>query len=203
MDTVVLVLMLLTAFNFLLKQTFWKLIAVGIIAAICAVFAGLMWPYAIQMAYAMLAVHVANDYPVKPRMILMYRFLRWFPGLLIFPVLFSGLVYLIFAFPGTSFQTIAWSYAAFILAAIPCGRFILLHLLPEKELRLELFFLTNALVAVLGIVATVNGKTSAAGVSEIDWKALTGVIVIALAGGILGLLWWNIRNRNKEKSVKQ
>ena len=149
MDTVVLVLMLLTAFNFLLKQTFWKLIAVCIIAAICAVFTGLMWPYAIeqsktqianwlsnqplmldtsvllsvevciQMAYAMLAVHVANDYPVKPRMILMYRFLRWFPGLLIFPVLFSGLVYLIFAFPGTSFQTIAWSYAAFILAAIP------------------------------------------------------------------------------------
>ena len=233
MDTVVLVLMLLTAFNFLLKQTFWKLIAVGIITAICAVFAGLMWPYAIeqsktqianwlsnqplmldtsvllsvevciQMAYAMLAVHVANDYPVKPRMILMYRFLRWFPGLLIFPVLFSGLVYLIFAFPGTSFQTIAWSYAAFILAAIPCGRFILLYLLPEKELRLELFFLTNALVAVLGIVATVNGKTSSAGVCEIDWKALTGVRVIALAGGILGLLWWNIRNRNKEKSVKQ
>ena len=76
------------------------------IAAICAAFAGLMWPYAIeqsktqianwlsnqplmldtavllsvevcvQMAYAMLAVHVANDYPVKPRMIVMYRFLR-------------------------------------------------------------------------------------------------------------------------------
>ena len=99
MNTVVLVLMLLTAFNFLLKQTFWKVIAVCVIAAICAAFAGLMWPYAIeqsktqianwlsnqplmldtavllsvevcvQMAYAMLAVHVANDYPVKPRMI--------------------------------------------------------------------------------------------------------------------------------------
>ena len=125
MNTVVLVLMLLTAFNFLLKQTFWKVIAVCVIAAICAAFAGLMWPYAIeqsktqianwlsnqplmldtavllsvevcvQMAYAMLAVHVANDYPVKPRMIVMYRFLRWFPGLLIFPVLFSGLIYLI------------------------------------------------------------------------------------------------------------
>ena len=125
MDTVVLVLMLLTAFNFLLKQTFWKAIAVCIIAAICAAFAGLMWPYAIeqsksqianwlgnqplmldtsvvlsvevciQMAYAMLAVHVANDYPVKPRTIVMYRFLRWFPGLLIFPVIFSGLVFLL------------------------------------------------------------------------------------------------------------
>lgn len=234
MNTVVLVLMLLTAFNFLLKQTFWKMIAVSVIAVVCAVFAGLMWPYAIeqsktqiadwlsnqplmldtsvllsvevclQLAYAMLAVHVANDYPVKPRMILMYRFLRWFPGLLIFPVIFSGLVYFIFAFPGTSFQTIAWYYAAFILLIIPCGRYLLLYLLPEKELRLELFFLTNTLVAVLGIVATVNGKTSAAGVSEIDWKALIGVIVIALAGSVLGLLWWNIRNRKKtHKAIKQ
>lgn len=231
METVVLVLMLLTAFNFLLKQTFWKVIAVGIIAAICAVFAGLMWPFAIeqskaqianwlgnqplmldtsvilsievclQMAYAMLAVHVANDYPVKPRTIVMYRFLRWFPGLLIFPVIFSGLVYLIFAFPGTSFQTIAWSYAVFILIAIPGGRYLLIYLLPEKELRLELFFLTNALVAILGIVATVNGKTSAAGISEIDWKALLGVIAIAGAGAVLGLIWWNIRSKRKAKSV--
>lgn len=233
MNTVVLVLMLLTAFNFLLKQTFWKVIAVCVIAAICAAFAGLMWPYAIeqsktqianwlsnqplmldtavllsvevcvQMAYAMLAVHVANDYPVKPRMIVMYRFLRWFLGLLIFPVLFSGLIYLIFAFPGISFQTIAWSYAGFILIAIPSGRYLLLYLLPEKELRLELFFLTNALVAILGIVATVNGRTSATGVSEIDWQALAGVLVITLAGGIIGLVWWNFRNRNKQKSMKQ
>lgn len=232
MNTVVLVLMLLTAFNFLLKQTFWKMTAVCIIAAVCTVFAGWMWPYAIeqsktqianwlsnqplmldtsvllsievciQMAYAMLAVHVANDYPVKPRTIMMYRLLRWFPGLLIFPVIFSGLVYLIFAFPGTSFQTVAWSYAAFILAIIPIGRYLLLYLLPEKELRLELFFLTNALVAILGIVATVNGKTSAAGVSEIDWKAMAGVVIIAIIGGILGLIRWNFRNRIKEREMK-
>lgn len=188
MNILVLVLMLLTAFNFLLKQTFWKTVAVGSITAICALFAGLMWPYAIeqskaqiaawlsnqplmldtsvvltvevsiQIAYALLAVHVAYDYPVKRRMMIMYRFLRWFPGILIFPVLFSGLVYLIFAFPGASFQTVAWSYAAFILIAIPTGRYLLLHLLPEKELRLELFFLTNVLVAILGIITTVNGR---------------------------------------------
>lgn len=48
MDTVVLVLMLLIAFNFLLKQTFWKTVAVGIIATVAALFAGLMWPYAIE-----------------------------------------------------------------------------------------------------------------------------------------------------------
>lgn len=219
--------MLLTAFNFLLKQTFWKGLAVGLIAAASAVFAGLMWPYAIeqsktqiadwlanpalmldtsvlltievsiQMAYAMLAVHVANAYPVKPRTLLTYRLLRWFPGLLIFPVLFSGLVYLIFAFPGVSFTTIAWSYAALILIAVPAGRWLLLWLLPEKELRLELFFLTNALVAVLGIVATVNGRTSAAGVSEIDFGALAGTAGIAVAGILIGLSWWKLKKTYK------
>ena len=61
MDTVVLVLMLLTAFNFLLKQTFWKLIAVGIIAAICAVFAGLMWPYAIEQSKTQIANWLSNQ----------------------------------------------------------------------------------------------------------------------------------------------
>lgn len=217
--------MLLTAFNFLLKQTFWKGLAVGLIAAASAVFAGLMWPYAIeqsktqiadwlanpalmldtsvlltievsiQMAYAMLAVHVANAYPVKPRTLLTYRLLRWFPGLLIFPVLFSGLVYLIFAFPGVSFTTIAWSYATLILIAVPAGRWLLLWLLPEKELRLELFFLTNALVAVLGIVATVNGRTSAAGVSEIDFGALAGTAGIAVAGILIGLSWWKLKKK--------
>ena len=32
-----------------------------------------------------------------------------------------------------------------------------------RDLRLELFFLTNALVAILGIVATVNGRTAVEG----------------------------------------
>ena len=227
MDTVVLVLMILTAFNFLLKQTFWKAMAVGILSIACALFAGLTWPYAIeqsktqiadwlgnpslmldtsvfltievslQMAYAMLAVHVANDYPVKPRTLLAYRLLRWFPGLIIFPVLFSGLVYLIFTVPGVTFTTIAGSYAAFILIAIPLGRLLILRLLPEKELRLELFFLTNALVAILGIVATVNGRTSVAGVSEVNFMALAGTLGITVAGILLGWCWWKLKNRLK------
>lgn len=233
MDTVVLVLMALTAFNFLLKQTFWKTAAVGMIAVTCALFSGLAWPYAIeqsktqiadwlgnpalmlntsviltievclQMAYAMLAVHVTNAYPVKRRTLLAYRVLRWFPGLLVFPVLFSGLVYLVFSFPGTSFVTIAWSYAAFVLIAIFAGRRLLLYLLPEKELRLELFFLTNALVAILGVVATVNGRTSVAGVSEINWQALAGVFIIASVSIVLGWGWWNIKKRiNIRQSTK-
>ena len=45
MDTIVLILILLTAFNFLLKQTFWKPVAVGAAAGIATIFVILLWPY--------------------------------------------------------------------------------------------------------------------------------------------------------------
>lgn len=223
METVVLVLMLLVCFNFLLKQTFRKTVAAVVLAGVCATFSGFMWPCAIeqsktqiadwlanpslmldtsviltldvsmQMAYAMLSVHVTSDYPVKRRTLWAYRFFRWFPGLLIFPVLFSGLVWLIFEFPGTSFTTIAWCFAAFVGITIAAGRRLLLFFLPEKELRLELLFLTNALTAILGIVATVNGRTSATGASEVNWEALAGTAVTSLIGGIAGYICYRLR----------
>lgn len=130
METVVVVLMILVCFNFMMKQTFRKRGSVAAIAVVATLFVGLMWPYAIQqsktqiadwlanvqlmldtsvvltvevalqMAFCMLAVHVLTTGPVKKRTLLAYRALRWFPGILIFPVLFSGLVYLIFFFSG-------------------------------------------------------------------------------------------------------
>ena len=190
MDTIVLILILLTAFNFLLKQTFWKPVAVGAAAGIATIFVILMWPYAIeqsktqiadwlsdnqlmldtsvvltleivvQMAFCLLAVHVANYSPVKNRMMVAYRLLYWFPGVLIIPVLFFGLTQAIFSFPGVSFKLIAWLFGLFVFVVIPLGRWLIKWLLPEEDLRLELFFLTNALVAILGIIATVNGRTA-------------------------------------------
>ena len=225
MDTIVLILILLTAFNFLLKQTFWKPIAVGVTAAIAAVFVILVWPYAIeqsktqfadwlsdnqlmldtsvvltleivlQMAFCLLAVHVANFSPVKRRMMWAYCVLYWFPGVLIFPVLFFGLTQAIFSFPGVSFKLIAWLFGLFIFVVIPVGRWLVRWLLPEEELRLELFFLTNALVAILGIIATVNGRTAVDGVSDVDWSALTGCIILFLVGAIVGWIVYVIKRK--------
>ena len=225
MDTIVLILILLTAFNFLLKQTFWKPIAVGVTAAIAAVFVILVWPYAIeqsktqiadwlsdnqlmldtsvvltleivlQMAFCLLAVHVANFSPVKRRMMWAYCVLYWFPGVWIFPVLFFGLTQAIFSFPGVSFKLIAWLFGLFIFVVIPVGRWLVRWLLPEEELRLELFFLTNALVAILGIIATVNGRTAVDGVSDVDWSALTGCIILFLVGAIVGWIVYVIKRK--------
>lgn len=227
METVVLILMLLLCFNFLLKQSFQKWsVSLGW-TLICCLFTGWMWRYAIeqsktqiadwlenpvlmrdtavilsielciQMAYALLAVHVKHSYPVRPHMLLAYRFLRWFPGLLIFPILFSCLVALIFSFPGYSFTTIAWCFAAFVGIFIPISKKLLTWLLPEKETRLELFFLTNALTAILGVIATVNGRVAVSGTEELDWKSFAGVLLIALIGFLWGFVLY------KRKSYKR
>lgn len=223
METVVVVLMILVCFNFMMKQTYRKRWSVAAIAVVAALFVGLMWPYAIrqsktqiadwlantqlmldtsvvltvevvlQMAFCMLAAHVLTTGPVKKRTLWAYRTLRWFPGILIFPVLFSGLVYLIFSFPGVSFSLIAWSMAAGVLMLIPVGTLLLRRLLPEKELRLELLFLTNALTAILGIIATVNGRTAVAGISEVDWGALAGLIALLATGGLIGWIIYKYR----------
>ena len=50
MNTLVLIVMMLIAFNFLLKQTFWKM-PLRIVTAICsAVFVGLMWSITIEQS---------------------------------------------------------------------------------------------------------------------------------------------------------
>lgn len=226
METLITVLIILVCFNFMLKQTHRHLRSIVVISIVAALFTGLSWPYAIeqsktqitdwladtqlmldlsvilslevvvQIAYCLMAVHVMTSGPLHRRTIWMYRLLRWFPGVLIFPVLFSLLVNLIFAFPGKSFQLIAWSLAAAVLLLIPLGSWFLRWLLPEKELRLEIFFLSNALVAILGIIATVNGRTAVAGVSSVDWTALILALALVIVGGTVGFIIY------KNKKIK-
>lgn len=232
METVVLVMMTVVCFNYLLKQTWRKPFFVAFSAVVCALFVGLAWPWAIeqsknriagwladsalmldlavlltlevalQMAFCIVAAHIHTAGRVKPSVVWIYRLLRWFPGLLVFPVLFSLLVAAIFALPGVSFPLVAWSLAAVVAVVIPLGRWALKHLLPEKEIRLELLFLANALIALLGIIATVNGRTAVAGVTSVDWPALGGVTSFVAAGLLLGVAVFRIKQKRMNKKQK-
>lgn len=220
METVVVVLMILVSFNFLLKLTYCKLWTVAVVSVLTGLFTGFMWPLAIeqsktqisdwlsnpslmldtsviltievvlQMSYCMLATHLQTSGVVSKRTLFFYRCLRLFPGVLIFVVLFSVLVTLIFSFPGMSFSLLSWIMGCGVLILIPLGIWGVKIILPEKEVRLELLFLCNAIVAILGIIATVNGTTAVSGISEIDWGASLGLLLIVVAGTILG---WGIR----------
>ena len=223
METVVLIMMILVCFNYVLKQTNRKLYSVVFSAAVCALFVGLMWPYAIeqsksqisdwladstlmldiaviltlevaiQMSFCILSAHMQTSGKVKQITIWVYRILRWFPGVLIFPVLFSLLVSAIFALPGVSFSLVAWVLAAIVFFVIPLGSWIIRWLLPEKEIRLELLFLANTLIAIWGVIATVNGQTAVAGISEVDWSALGGIVVLLILGLAAGAIVYRIK----------
>lgn len=111
---------------------------------------------------------------------------QWFPGLLIFPVLFAFLTQLIFSMTGTDFAVIGWSFAVAILVVLPLLASLFRWLLPESDIRLELLFMANLLVAALGIVATVNGRTAAVGTNSVEWDALTAVFSLLLLGCVGG-----------------
>ena len=230
MENVVLVMMILVCFNYILKQTYRKVYSIAFSAIVCALFVGLMWPYAIeqsksqisdwlansalmldiaviltlevavQMAFCVLSAHIQTSGKVKPITIWVYRVLRWFPGVLIFPVLFSLLVSAIFALPGVSFSLIAWALAAIVFIVIPLAAWGVKWLLPEKEIRLELLFISNALIAILGVIATVNGQTAVAGISDVDWKALGGVVSLLICGLVLGIIAYRIKLKRITKN---
>lgn len=126
-----------------------------------------------------------------------YEFLRLFPGVLIFFVLYSLLVTLIFSLPGVDFKIIAYTMAAFIFILIPIGVYGLKWLLPENEIRLELLFMGNIIVAILGIIGTVNGTTSSQGVDEVDWLATILTIGSFIGGALIGTFIYFIKRKFK------
>lgn len=223
METVIIVLMILVALSFVLKQSFGKPAAVIAVSVVAAVFTGMMWPYAIeqsksqisswlsdsdlmldvavvmsveiilQMAFCIMAVNISAEGWLPKWQIAVYKVLRWFPGVLFFPVLFSALTYLIFALPGAGFSTVAWILAGAVLVIVPAGAWLFRKAVPEKDLRLELYFILNALMAIFGVIATVNGQTAVDGYSEVDWKAFAGMVLIILAGAAVGLAWYALR----------
>lgn len=223
METVVLVIILLVCFNFVLKQTYRKLWMVGAISLLCALFVAFAWPWAIeqsksqiqdwlnnpqlmldtavvlfievviQMAYCLMAVHLMNTGKVRRRTLFIYKLLRWFPGLLIFPVLFHIETQCMFWLTGMEFSTVAYGLAAIVFVAILLFTWAIRWLIPEKELRLEIFFLSNALIAILGIIATVNGRTAVASISEVNWAALACMAGLTLLCAIVGFIFHRMK----------
>lgn len=229
MESVVAILMIVVCFNLVLKQTFCKLWTTLLTAFIAAFVVGFSWHYAVlqsktqiaawladtrivtdmsviltvdvalQMAFCIAATNIMTAGRLPRRTVWAYRLLRAYPGLMPFAVLFSLLVMLIFALPGVSFALTAWSLAAVVALFIPVATFALRYVLPEKDLRLELLFLTNALAAVLAILATINGRTAVAATANVDISALIAVIVITFVGAAIGLIVYRLRCQFRHK----
>lgn len=156
---------------------------------------------AFQVAFCVMAAKSLAG-PLSSSGTVMLEVCRWFPGGLVFPVLFTALTELIFSLPGVDFDTIAWSLAAGLLVAVPLLATGMLRILPEKELRLELLFMVNMLIAALGVVATVNGRTAAAGTNEADLGALAAVAALLAVGTTIGIVMNKYLTRKHISQIK-
>ncbi len=223
-------MMILVCFSFVLKQTFHGVKEIMVIAVLTAFFVGLSWPFAIEQSKTQIAAWIADQKlmldmavllsvdvaltmlfcvnhvdlktseHVSRRKWMFYIVLKYFPGLLVFPVLFSLLVMLIFMLPGMSFQVVAWSLAVALLVLVPVLAYALRWLLPERPIRLELLFLVEVLLGLMGIVGTVNGNTAVAGINSVDIKSLLGVIALVIVGAAVG--WGIYRIRMQKLSAR-
>lgn len=231
MEIVITVIMLLVGLSLVLKQTCLPLWGRAAVYLVLSLFVGLSLKYAInqsktqidiwindpelmldmavlltadvflQISFCVLSAKKLSGEHISKTNTIFLTVTQWIPGILIFPVLLALLVEVIFAFPGMSFRTIAWTLASavFLIGVFLSG--IFKWILPEKDLRLELIFMINALIALLGVIATVNGSTAVAGIDSVEWKTLAGVMAVLIAGAAAGYIIFKSK-QNKIHRIK-
>lgn len=218
METVVIIIMALVSFSFILKLTFHRPAGALILVIAAASVIIFTYDEAASQSKSQIADWLQNPAMMLDTSVwltidvafqlcfcsicakkyfgglskkesIVYRICLWFPGLLIFPVLFAALTQLIFAMPGTDFALIGWFSAGVLLVATPIIVLNIKRILPETDIRVELLFIINLLIAALGIVATVNGRTAAVGTNAVEWDALTGVFALLIIGLVTGVIY--------------
>lgn len=207
MELLVQILMLFVVLATALRLSFSSRGYALVYALLLGVFVYLSSPYAIEQTKTGLAAYIADrslreyaaifislevalfvgysfsrlERPSSRRGQLLALALAAYPGLLLFPVLFYLQSTLLFALPGVSFSLLAFLLAvASALVVYGLGR-ALRWLVPEEELRLEVFFLVQLFTFILGIIASVDETVRTAPSSPIAWRGL------ALSAGIAAL----------------
>ena len=223
MELVVQILLLFIIVASVLRLSFERgWIIPTLFAVVAAVFVYLTYPYAIEQTKTGLAAYIADrslreyaaifisldvalivaysfsrlSHPRGRRGRLIAFFLRLYPGVLIFPVLFYLQSTLIFALPGMDFGVVSLLLAA--------GTVVLLlgltFLLPEEEQRLEILFLVELFVFILGIIASVDETIRMAPTeSPIQWSGLVLTLGIGLLCFAVGYFAPRIRRSLKHK----
>lgn len=226
MELIIQILMLFIVINCILKLSFWKPWQAAIFSLLCALFILWMCQYAILQSKTQLADYLNNIHIMQDAAVLItiesaicfafcFALLRemfgkkkkkwiqplyWYPSLLIFPVLFYLLTQIIFAMPGTDFNTISYWLAGAVFIGMPALSFLVRYLYPEKELRLEVYFLVSLFVCIIGLITTVNGNVTYAAVEEpLNIRALTLSIILFASAFLIGFAWnkfkWTIKKK--------
>ena len=220
MEQVLFILMLFIVINNAVKLSFWKWWQVGLFSLIAAASVVVMYPYAILQSKTQIADYLQNTVALQNMAILVTaesavcfgfsvaylrgvygkknpwwrQLLWWYPGLLLFPVLFFVLTEFIFLLTGVSFTTTAYVVAVAVLVLLPLLAKVMAWLVPENDSRIELHFLVSLFIFILGLLSTVNGQTVYAPQDEpINWNAVLLSLALFAVFFIIGFGWNRIK----------
>lgn len=184
MEFVIQILILFIFLGTTLKLSFtsvWQRVGFGLL---CGMFIILTYPYCIEQTKTGIAGYISNR-PLRENAAILIsveafiyisfcfslfrskdhpklKWTKWFTGyyigLLIFPSLFYLQTSLIFGFPGVDFKLVSWNFAFVVAFVIPLFTQLLIYMMPEKDLRLEVFFLVSLFIFILGVITTVDEK---------------------------------------------
>lgn len=233
MELIIQILMLFILINCIVKLSFWKQWQVAIFGLICAAFIIWSCQYAVLQSKTQLADYLKNTGVMQDSAVLItiesavcfvfcFAALRemfgkkkkrwiqplyWYPSLLIFPVLFYLLTQIIFAMPGTDFNTISYLLAGGVFIGLPLLSYLVRYLYPERELRLEVYFLVSLFVCIIGLITTVNGNVTYAAVEEpVNIKALLLSFALFASAFLIGVIWnkvkWALQQRKDQKKYQ-
>jgi uncharacterized membrane protein YidH (DUF202 family) len=225
MELIIQILMLFVFVNSVLKLSFWKWWQTVLFGLLAAAFVLATCHYATLQSKTQIADYLQNKTILQDTAVLItlesaicfsfcFTALRnlfgrtakfWmkplygYPGLLIFPVLFSMQTQSIFSLPGIDFATISYVLAAVVCLLFSTLPYLFRYLFPETEMRLEVHFLVSLFVCILGLLTTVNGEvTYAATEQPVDWKAISVAIGIFVVLFAVGFGWNQIKWRLKQ-----
>lgn len=232
MEIVIGIIMLMVGFSVMLKLTYLPVWGRIVVSLVLGSFVGFSWDIAASQSKTQIAAWIQNPELMLDMAVILtvdvflqntfcitsaglilgerqsrgtaiiQAICQWTPGILIFPVLLALLVEVIFSFPGLDFTTVAWGLATIILIISIGMPSIINRILPEKDLRLELIFGLNIMIAFLGVVATVNGRTAVAGTNSVDMKTLTGVILLFTVGATIGYILFKRQQTKLINNIK-
>ena len=133
---------------------------------------------------------------------IVFQIVRFVPGVFAFLSLIALEVYTMVSNPGIDFQTIAWLMAFAILFITPIAALSLRYFFPEYELRLEMIFHISIMMMLLGVIATVNGRTAAVATANTDVVSSLSVAALLMLGIAAGVLNFYIKKKNNNKNNK-
>lgn len=230
MELILQILMLFILANCILKLSFWKWWQTVVFGLLAAAFILFTCDYATQQSKTQIADYLQNKAILQDVAVLItlesvicFSFcfaalrdlfgklpkrwakpLYWYPGLLIFLVLFSFQTLFIFSFSGIDFSTISYLMALGVFVLLGGLPFLFRYLIPETELRLEVHFLVSLFVCILGLLTTVNGEvTYAATEQPMNWPAVLFALGIFALLFLLGFGWNQMKWRIKQKLAER